>query len=86
MIGSIGMQQGVLQGSIAPKATLVGTMVFPTSGPLVEDYTGAYEIVPSVEVQTMETSGKRMAADVQIQAIPYYEVSNTDGLTAIIGG
>lgn len=84
--GSIVPKATLVHGSIAPKAILVGTVAFPTNGPLVEDYTGSYDIVPSVDAQIMETSGKRMTADVQIQAIPYYEVSNTDGCTVIIGG
>ena len=44
-----------------------------------EEYTGSYEVTPQVEAQRLETKGKIMREDVQIQKIPYYETSNTAG-------
>lgn len=52
-----------------------------------DPYTGSYEVIPKVTAQTMGTRGKLMAQDVNIEAIPYYAVSNTaNGKTVIIGG
>lgn len=48
-------------------------------------YEGSYEIVPSTEVQTVECSGMYMKDDVVCKEIPYYEVSNIDGVTVYIG-
>lgn len=52
-----------------------------------ETYTGGYEVTPKVKPQTMPTANKLMVADVQVKAIPFYEVSNLEnGKTIIIGG
>ena len=51
-----------------------------------EDYTGPYEVTPKVESQSLRTEDKHMAHDVTIEPIPYYEVSNQNGKTIIIGG
>lgn len=51
-----------------------------------EDYTGPYEVTPKVESQSLNTEDKHMAHDVTIKPIPYYEVSNQNGKTIIIGG
>lgn len=96
MIGTIEAQRGTLRGSISTGGSLhvalinskvspVGVVCIPSLAP-IDAYTGSYDIVPAVESQVMNTAGKRMTDDVQIQAIPYYEVSNADGLTIIIGG
>ena len=44
-----------------------------------EPYTGAYEVTPKVEAQTMHTAQKLMAQDVTIKAIPIYDVTNNTG-------
>ena len=50
-------------------------------------YEGGYTVTPKTVSQTMETANKRMTADVTVEAIPYYAVSNTQGgETIIIGG
>jgi hypothetical protein len=49
------------------------------------EYSGSYEIIPSTEIQTVECSGKYMIDDLVCKEIPYYEVSNNDGLTVYIG-
>ena len=51
-----------------------------------EDYTGPYEVTPKVESQSLSTADEHMAHDVTIEPIPYYEVSNQNGKTIIIGG
>ena len=53
---------------------------------LPAEYTGAYDVTPATAQQELETDGKRMAGNVTVQAIPYYEVSNPqNGKTIIIG-
>lgn len=50
-------------------------------------YTGDYIITPMpYESQTMDTRNKLMRDDVTVLAIPYFETSNTSGITIYIGG
>ena len=49
------------------------------------NYYGAYEIVPLAEAVTLPTANKVLVKDLQIAAIPYYEVSNATGTTVYIG-
>ena len=51
----------------------------------VPEYTGAYDVTPKTVAQTLETKDKKMKDNVSVLAIPYFEVSNTDGITVIIG-
>ena len=51
----------------------------------VPEYTGAYDVTPKTVAQTLETKDKKMKDKVSVLAIPYFEVSNTDGITVIIG-
>ena len=44
-----------------------------------DPYMGAYTVTPKVDAQGMATKGKVMTEDVTIEAIPFYEVSNTSG-------
>ena len=48
-------------------------------------YSGAYAVTPKTVAQTLETKDKKMKDNVSVLAIPYFEVSNTDGITVIIG-
>ena len=57
-----------------------------TSQKEADPYTGAYEITPAVESQTLPTAQKLMTADMTINAIPYFETSNEhNGETVYIG-
>ncbi len=48
-------------------------------------YTGEYVVTPLAHEQTvLETTGKRMADDVTVREVPYYEVSNLTGKTVYI--
>jgi hypothetical protein len=49
-------------------------------------YNGAYTVTPKTTAQTLETADKVMRADVDVKAIPTYEVSNDKGTTVYIGG
>lgn len=44
-----------------------------------EVYEGSYEVVPSTEMQVLETARKVMKNDLKVVAIPYYVTSNTAG-------
>lgn len=45
----------------------------------VTSYKGEYTVTPSVDSQTLETSGQVMTDDLEIGAIPYIEVENPEG-------
>ena len=75
--------EGVLSGSIVSEVAFSGSLSMPVG---YEDYTGPYEVTPKVESQSLSTEDKHMAHDVTIKPIPYYEVSNQNGKTIIIGG
>jgi len=47
-------------------------------------YEGPYTVVPEVNAQMLQTKDKKMTDNVTVTAIPYYEVSNTSGLTVYI--
>ena len=52
----------------------------------VETYTGAYEITPKVDAQTLPTAQKLLTDDMKVNGIPYFVTSNTsEGETAYIG-
>lgn len=52
----------------------------------VERYQGPYEVTPAVSAQTLPTRAKVMSDDLEVKAIPFYEVSNlAGGDTAYIG-
>ena len=82
LTGKIG-SEGILSGSIVSEGALSGSLSMPVG---YEDYTGPYEVTPKVEAQSLSTADKHMAHDVTIEPIPYYEVSNQNGKTIIIGG
>ena len=48
-------------------------------------YKGAYTVTPKTEAQTLENADKVMRADVDVKAIPTYEVDNDKGTTVYIG-
>lgn len=48
-------------------------------------YDGDYEVIPKTYSQTLDTANKKMAEDLTITAIPYFETSNeSDGKTVYI--
>ena len=50
-------------------------------------YDGSYIVTPKVTPQVLSTAEKKMADDLTVKEIPYYEVSNqANGKTIIIGG
>lgn len=82
LAGKIG-SEGILFGSIVSERALRGSLSIPVG---YEDYTGPYAVTPKVESQSLSTADKHLSHDVTIDPIPYYEVSNQNGKTVIIGG
>lgn len=75
--------EGILFGSIVSEGILRGSLSMPIG---YEDYSGPYTVTPKVESQSLSTADKHLSHDVTIEPIPYYEVSNQNGKTVIIGG
>lgn len=44
-----------------------------------ERYTGEYEVTPAIEAQTLPTAKKVLEKNLQINGIPYAEVTNQKG-------
>lgn len=89
MIGDIKTKsKATLIGDILTKSVLgdveVGKVVIKHDE--ADDYEGEYTITPSGESQILETANKKLADDVEIKAIPYYDVANEYGRTIYIGG
>ncbi len=72
------LQSGSLNGSISSKGTLSGTISKPEflGG---EEYTGAYEIAPTFNEQTMPTKHKVLSEDITVKPIAVIVVSNPSG-------
>lgn len=76
--------EGNLTGIINSDGNLEGSLSMPIG---YDDYVGPYDITPNVSQQSLDTADKHLTDDITIEAIPYYEVSNSyNGKTIIIGG
>lgn len=89
-----------LTGALSTEDTLVGTLTsdyISLTGKLtipyrddestIETYTGIYTVTPQpFTTQTLETANKKMARNVTIKEIPYFQTSNLTGDTIYIGG
>lgn len=42
-------------------------------------YSGEYDVIPKVEDQYLETTGRKLSKDMHVYKIPYYETSNESG-------
>lgn len=52
-----------------------------------DPYDGEYDVTPSAENQTLDTTGKRLNDDINVLPIPFSKTSNTSGgYTVTIGG
>lgn len=51
-----------------------------------DEYEGAYSVTPTGDAQILETANKKMISNVEVKAIPYYDISNEYGRTIYIGG
>lgn len=52
----------------------------------VDPYIGEYEVTPMLKKQTLDTAQKLMSADLQVNEIPIYAVSNNAGGTTVTIG
>lgn len=73
----------LLAGMIKSDDVLSGKMSMPVG---YEEYLDEYRVIPKVSSQILSTSDKHLSKDVVVDPIPYYEVSNQNGKTIIIGG
>lgn len=86
--GTIGVKSNI-NGLVGTNSVLsdveVGRLIINHSD--LPNYTGDYEVTPTVEEQTLPTKNKSMRDDLVVHEIPYFETSNlSGGYTAIIGG
>jgi len=80
-------EAAVLSGDITPVTISVTGTIIGGGGSGIRKYAGPYEATPNPhEDVVLETAGKRMTDDVTVRKIPYWETSNTKGLTVYIGG
>lgn len=49
-----------------------------------DPYPGPYTVTPQVTAQTLQTRTKTMTQDLTVSAIPYEEINNQYGKTALI--
>lgn len=75
--------ENLLSGRINADGVLSGKMMMPVG---YEEYSDKYRVIPKVSSQTLPTSDRHLSQDVVVDPIPYYEVSNQNGKTIIIGG
>lgn len=75
--------ENLLVGRINADDVLSGKMAMPVG---YKEYLDEYRVTPKVSPQTLPTSDRHLSQDVVVDPIPYYEVSNQNGKTIIIGG
>ena len=74
-----------ITGTIHSGTRMTGLFIGMTDEPIPTAYSGDYVVTPLAFEQTvLDTSGKKMADDVTVLEVPYYEVSNTSGKTVYI--
>ena len=73
-----------ITGILTPNTNLNGTII-NGEGTHKSYYSGSYEITPQTDSQTLETNNTIMTDDIEINPIPYQEVSNQYGKTVYIG-
>lgn len=77
----------VLSGNVIPNKRLLlnGALRISTStGGVYPIYQGPYDVIPQTYEQSLETKKKLMTDNVTVEEIPYSEVSNDFGKTAVI--
>lgn len=73
-----------LVGRISGEGALVGRVSIASG---YDDYKGKYNVTPKAVIQTLNTRNKRLANDVVVNEIPFYETDNLfGGQTVNIGG
>lgn len=78
-------QAAQLSGTLSTGEVLSGSLEFDAAAS-VPAYSGEYTVRPSPQAQELETAGKKLARNVEIEAIPLSRVSNaSNGITVTIG-
>ena len=78
-------RSGQLSGTISARGVLSGSPEFHASAS-APVYPGAPIVRPPPQAQELETAGKKMARNVEVEAIPLSRVSNaSNGITVTIG-
>lgn len=73
----------LLSATMSSSVALKGNLYMPIG---YVDYAGTYEVIPKITEQILETQDKRMAKNVTIREIPFYEVGNSSGGNTIYIG
>ena len=77
IVGCLSNTQSLV-GELTYEAHLTGSLATAYSSAGVK-YDGDYEVTPTVEGMELNTKDRYMVDDVKINAIPFFEVSNTSG-------
>ena len=80
----LNIRQSTTQKVTIKNATPVISLTLSQVGSKVRKYTGEYDVTPTIEGSVLPTADKLMEKDVNIKAIPFYEVSNDTGETVYI--
>lgn len=84
LLGSV-QQAAQLGGTLDAHIGLAGSLDFDASAS-VPAYAGEYTVRPSPQAQELQTAGRKMARNVEVEAIPLSRVSNaSNGITVTIG-
>ncbi len=86
VIASAITDKGVETDAKATFSTMAQNIMDIPTGDTHEAYEGNYNLVPKVLAQSVETKDKIMKDNLAVAEIPFHEVSNETGKTAIIGG
>ena len=87
IVGVVGNNSYALNGIVSQIGGTLSGQLYRYIGGEADIYTGEYVVTPiPFNDQVLETKEKLMADDVTVLAIPYYETSNTSGITVYIGG
>ena len=88
--GSLSLQN-TIKGNLSTEPSMAGTLSgveglnAQLGAPVENRYEGTYTLTPSKNDQVLDTDYRLLTKDLTIKGIPYYEVSNEDGITIIIG-
>ena len=73
-----------ITGNLNTDTNLMGTII-NGEGTHRSYYAGSYKITPRTDSQTLETNNTIMTDNIEVNPIPYQEVSNQYGKTVYIG-
>lgn len=74
-----------LNGSLNSVGSLSARLTVPQKITSDDRYEGDYEVTPDKDDMTLRTKKLVMSDDLTVKAVPAYRVSNSKGITFIIG-